>query len=297
MKIGIRVDVDTFKGMRKGVPCILDILSRNNIQATFFFSMGPDNMGRNIWRLLRPAFLWKMLRTNAPDLYGWDILLAGTLWPGKLIGKNNAEIIKRCARGGHEIGVHCWNHYQCQNFGANLSEETFRTLFSKAFSTLADIIGKLPVCSGVPAWRCTDNMLKVKESFHFRYNSDCHGTNIFKPIVNGEALSTPQIPLTLPTFDELIGRKGVTIQNYNETLLSLLQPNALNVLAVHAEVEGGIYAALFDAFVKIALERGFELVPLGKLLPIDLSHIAASPIVRKSVEGREGWGSWQEKIY
>ena len=110
MKIAIRVDVDTFRGTRRGIPSLLRTMDRHGVHAAYFFSVGPDNMGRNLWRLLKPTFLFKMLRTNAPGLYGMDILLMGTAWPGPAIGRRNEQVLRDCAAAGHEIGLHAWDH-------------------------------------------------------------------------------------------------------------------------------------------------------------------------------------------
>ena len=153
--------------------------------------------------------------------------------------------------------------------------------------------GTSPICSAAPAWRVTERALLEKTKLPFRYNSDCRGTAVFYPVVEGKVLSQPQIPTTFPTYDEVIGRKGVTRENYNPYLASLMKPESLNVLTIHAEVEGMSCLDLFQEFLHHLRIRGIGLVPLGELLPTG-DQITRAFIKRQRVEGREGWVSVQQ---
>lgn len=293
-RIGLRIDVDTLRGTRLGVPELCLILRKHDIQASFFFSVGPDNMGRHLWRLLRPAFLLKMLRTKAASLYGWDILLKGTFWPGPLIGKKARQAIADAARAGHEIGIHAWDHHGWQSGIQRMTESQVHAFLLDGVDMLASITGAQPTCSAAPAWRSTDSALLAKERFGFLYNSDCRGVSLFYPLVAGKVLHTPQVPTTLPTFDELIGGQGITPENYNEHLLSHIRPGQLNILTIHAEVEGIIHKDLFANFLSLAKGQGYSFVPLGKIVTDTPSGPLPTAIIEEErIPGREGWISAQ----
>ncbi len=296
--VGLRIDVDTFRGTRIGVPALLETLARHGIRASFFMSVGPDNMGRNLWRLLRPTFLQKMLRSKAASLYGWDILLRGTAWPGPIIGNRLADIVRMPYQAGHETGLHAWDHYTWQARIDKFSAADIEQHIQRGFDKLADIQGSAPTCSAVAGWRCNDATLLAKEKFHFAYNSDCRGTHAFRPLVDGKIL-TQQIPVTLPTYDEAIGRPAIDNQqltieshNFNDYLLGLIKPGQLNVYTIHAEVEGIAMRAQFEQLLAAARARNIAFQPLSQL--IDSPVTEAGVIKPLIIEGREGWLAVQE---
>jgi hypothetical protein len=116
-------------------------------------------------------------------------------------------------------------------------------------------------------------------------------------VVGGQTLRTLQVPTTLPTLDELLGLEGRTPDQVNAEVLDLLKEDALNVYALHTEVEGGALAGTFDAFLAGLAERGVRVRTHQEWLP---EWLAARPpartIVRKEIPGRAGWVSFEGGI-
>ena len=294
-RIGLRIDVDTLRGTRVGVPNLVKLLARHDIRATFFFSVGPDNMGRHLWRLLKPAFLIKMLRTRAASLYGWDILIRGTIWPGPVIGKKCSAQICEAARAGHETGLHAWDHHKWQKMIERMDETEIYREIQKGFNLLTDILGRAPECFAAPAWKVTPEALHVIDQFPFRFESDCRGKRIFRTMLRGRKLYHVQIPTTLPTYDELIGRE-CNRETYNSYLLKMVQSDKLNVLTIHAEAEGIACLTMFEDFLHRAGQQDIKIGPLGTMFT-DTESIDTSEIISCEATGREGWISYQNGTY
>lgn len=101
--------------------------------------------------------------------------------------------------------------------------------------------------------------------------------------------------MTLPTYDEVVGRTGVTAATYNELLLGQLKSDELNVLTVHAEVEGLVCRNMFRDFIRRAKALGANFVSLGGLVPPP-DAIPVCRLEKGNVAGREGWVAVQGAV-
>lgn len=288
MQLAIRVDVDTRVGLREGVPRLLDLFRHYSVRASFFVSFGPDNSGKAVRRLWRPSFLLKMLRTNPFRLYGVRTLLSGTLLPSAPIGEGAPEILRAITNEGHELGIHGYDHVRWQDCLEKMGEQGIASELSQGVAAYESLLGTRPMSSAAPGWRCTLTSLTVQEKFQFLYASDVRGLYPFLPVHEGQDFKTLQIPTTLPTMDEMIGRE----KDINGSLLSSLR-EGLNVHTIHAEVEGRPYLSLFKRFLNEVCRKDIEMVTLHevaqRILTEGLEKVPRLPVTKGNVPGRSGW--------
>ena len=76
-------------------------------------------------------------------------------------------------------------------------------------------------------------------------------------------------------------------------IIILIQPAGLNVLTIHAEVEGITCLGMLDQFIRDVRVRGASVVPLGDLLK-DAKDIQHAAMVPQIISGRDGWVSHQK---
>ena len=274
--LALKVDVDTLKGTNVGVPALLNLFKKYGVRATFLFSLGPDHTGRAIKRVFRKGFFAKVQRTSVISHYGFPTLLYGTALPGPDIGKRAADTMRRTRDEGYEVGIHCWDHVRWQDGIANANADWTRAEMMRAQDRFCDIFKAPAKTHGAAGWQMNTHALRLTQSMGFDYCSDGRAVNgagvPHYPVVNGEIMSCPQLPTTLPTLDELIGLDGINDTNVHETLLAASAKNAAisppvlgfeiapQVFTLHAELEGLKFLPVLEKLIQAWQADGYTLV-------------------------------------
>jgi peptidoglycan/xylan/chitin deacetylase (PgdA/CDA1 family) len=288
VKLAIKVDVDTYRGTRDGVPRLVRLLQLHEAGATFLFSLGPDHTGRAIRRAFRPGFFSKVHRTSVLEHYGLRTLLYGTALPGPDVGRRCRDEMRAVKAAGFEVGVHCWDHVRWQDNVAHKDADWTEREMQKAFTRFREVFGTDAVAHGAAGWQLNRHAAWFEER-HFAYASDTRGREPFRPLWDGVAIGCPQLPTTLPTLDEMIGTDGINKGNASARILGMTEKEKNHVFTAHAELEGGDWHGIFDALLRGWRRQGYELVSLKTLYEsLDLASLPRHEIVQGEIPGRSG---------
>ena len=296
-QLALKVDVDTLIGLQEGVPNLLTLFRRLSIPASFFVAFGPDNSGKAIRRIFKPGFVRKMWRTNPLQIYGLKTLLRGTFLPPPVIGQMAPDVLAQVVAEGHELGIHGYDHVLWQDCLDRMGEPAIARELAQAIRLYERAVKCAPTSVAAPGWQVNGASLALQDRHRFLYCSDTRGAFPFFPTLHGCTYATLQIPTTLPTLDEVLGRDGLWGGRVNDFLGARMRHDRLNVHTIHAEVEGRVQLPLFEDLVTRFEAQGVEYVRLCEVAHHLLKHgrekIPHSPIERRPIPGRAGEVAYQ----
>jgi len=286
--LALKINVDTYRGTLEGVPRLMEILKQHGVQATFFFSMGPDHTGRAIKRIFRPGFLANVMRTSVLANYGISSLLYGTLLPAPDIGKKCADVMLSVRDAGFDVGIHSYDHYRWHEYAAGQNEEWSRKEMQRAVDRYTELFGEAPHAYAAANWQTNRHALRFTQHLGLEYSSDTRGSYPFIPTWRAEIIACPQVPTTLPTLDELINHNGITLDNIAQHVLSLTEnvPDAGHVFTMRVESDGGKRLAVLEQLLDAWQSQGYEIVSLQHFMnEVDISSLPHHEVEMRAVEG------------
>jgi peptidoglycan/xylan/chitin deacetylase (PgdA/CDA1 family) len=291
-RIGLKVDVDTLRGTREGVPRLMALLKKLGMDATFYFSVGPDHTGRALRRVFRKGFAQKVARTSVLKHYGIKTLLYGVLLPGPDIGRRAGDVMRGAYHAGFEVGLHTYDHVRWQDYVADATAAWTRTEFERGLQAFERVFGFPPQSHAAAGWQINAHGLELEREYGLAYASDTRGGPPFLPLLGDGVSNVAQLPTTLPTFDEILGLDGVDESNVADAVFRLSAANAsdpVQVFTLHAELEGLLLLPAFEQLLLKWRESGAEIVRMARIRELAVQRpLPARAVVLGEIRGRSG---------
>ncbi|MFA9273446.1 MAG: polysaccharide deacetylase family protein [Candidatus Aquirickettsiella gammari] len=303
--IVLKIDVDTYRGTREGVPNLVRILKQHQANATFLFSLGKDHTGWALRRAFRPGFFQKVSRTSVLEHYGPKTLMYGVFLPAPDIGKECVEEMRAAKRAGFECGIHCWDHVVWQDNVRRRGEAWTQKQMMAAYERYNEIFGAPPKTYGAAGWQMNPHAFAQLDQFGMQYSSDTRAMlkvdgSLANPAAGPYRLShgdqvfdCVQLPTTLPTLDELLGVEidgtVVTESNIASVILGLTANLRNHVFTMHAELEGQKLAPILIELLNGWSEQGYLCISMGQYFAnIREQELPVHPLTWAELPGRSG---------
>ena len=168
MKLALKIDADSYRATREGVPRVIEILQRHEAGATFFFAVGPDHSG-----------------------------LYGKAWPAPDIGRRCGGAMRAARDAGFEIGLQGWDCARWRRAIAGADADWTARQMALAMERFESIFGERAAAHAAAGGSMNRHAFRNTQALGFDYASDTRGAFPFIPVVRGEIVACPQVPTTL----------------------------------------------------------------------------------------------------
>lgn len=303
--ITLKIDVDTYRGTREGVPNLVRILKKHQANASFLFSLGPDHTGWALRRAFRPGFFKKVSRTSVVEHYGLKTLMYGVLLPAPDIGLQCAAQMRAVKDAGFECGIHTWDHVLWQDNVRDADARWTQRQMLQSYERFRAIFGQEPHTHGAAGWQMNPHAFAQLDAFGIAYASDTRAmlsksgalidpaAGPYRLQLSGKVLSCIQLPTTLPTLDELLGRtidgQVITVSNIAGALLKLTSSPRDHAYTLHAELEGQKLAPIFEQLLEGWQAQGYDCISMAQLhRKIKDTTLPIHPLAWGELPGRSG---------
>ena len=287
-RIALKIDVDTYRGTLSGVPTLIEQLQKHQALATFFFSLGPDRSGH------------EARATSLGRHYDLNTRLYGRLLPSPSIGTRCAEILRLVKNAGFEVGIHAWDRAGWEQKIQQAGNPWVESEMGKACTRFVEVFSDTAKAHGAAGWRMNRHALRLTQRLGFTYASDCRGSHPFIPVIDGEIVSCPQLPTTLPTLDEILSLEpGFSPNQAADRILQLSSAIAGDhVFTLRAELEGMPFTSALEHLLSGWKSKGYQLVALHELhASLDLKTLPRHTVCFSAIPGRAGLRMAQGPIF
>ena len=200
----LRVDVDAFEGLKKGIPKVLEISKKHEIPISIYLSLGKYETGRNLFRKIKKkegivSFIPPWKRNS------FKSLLRGIILPAKNIGDNEKKYLLSIEKDSDvEIHPHGYNHVRWSSNFSNLTKDKTREIVSNLIDEYTGIFQKKPIANAAPNFSVNKHYFQALVDNKFKFSADFRYPEPFTLQLEEKKSQLTQLPVTEPTIEEQI---------------------------------------------------------------------------------------------
>ena len=200
----LRVDVDTFEGLKKGIPKVLEISKKHEIPISIYLSLGKYETGRNLFRKIQKKE--RIINNISPwKRNSFKSLLRGIVLPAKTIGDKEKKFLQNINKDSDaEIHPHGYNHVRWSSNFPNLSKDKTRDIVSNLIDEYRSIFQKKPIANAAPNFSVNKHYFQTLIDNKFKFSADFRYSEPFMLQLEEKNSQITQFPVTESTIEEHI---------------------------------------------------------------------------------------------